>query len=58
MSCKAAVKAGDELSDAGMHQIIKDLYGQENRLTCPHGRPTLWALTQYEIEKKFKRNYK
>lgn len=58
MSCKAAVKAGDELTPAGMHQIIKDLYAQENRLTCPHGRPTIWALSHYEIEKKFKRNYK
>ncbi|MBA3954955.1 hypothetical protein H0X48_06570, partial [Candidatus Dependentiae bacterium] len=58
MSCKAAVKAGDELNTAGMHEIIKELYAQENKLTCPHGRPTIWALSQYEIEKKFKRNYK
>ena len=39
VSCKAAVKAGDELSNASMHEIIKDLYVSDNKLTCPHGRP-------------------
>ena len=58
MSCKAAVKAGDQLTTESMHEIIKNLYALENNTTCPHGRPTIWALSQYEIEKKFKRNYK
>ncbi len=58
LSCKAAVKAGDELSHASMHELIKDLYASENKLTCPHGRPTVWSLTKAEIEKKFKRDYR
>jgi DNA mismatch repair protein MutL len=58
VSCKAAVKAGDELSIPSMHEIIKELYTIENKLTCPHGRPTLWNIPSYEIEKKFKRDYK
>lgn len=58
LSCKAAIRAGDQLSIETMNQIVKDLYKIENKLTCPHGRPTIWALSEYEIEKKFKRNYK
>ncbi len=58
LSCKAAVKAGDELSMESMHQIIKDLHSTNNKLTCPHGRPTQWALTKSDIEKKFKRDYR
>lgn len=55
MACKAAVKAGDELTHAQMAQLIRDLYISPNRFTCPHGRPTGWQLPLYEIEKKFKR---
>jgi DNA mismatch repair protein MutL len=58
ISCKAAVKAGDELTPASMHELIKDLYDTENKLTCPHHRPTVWVISQSELEKKFKRNYK
>lgn len=58
ISCKAAVKAGDELSSMAIHELLKDLYTTENKLTCPHGRPTLWVVTIQEIEKKFKRDYR
>lgn len=58
MSCKAAVKAGDVLAKESMKDIISKLYLSENKLTCPHGRPTVWSLTKAEIEKKFKRDYK
>lgn len=55
MACKAAVKAGDVLTHAHMQQLLTTLHTTENRLTCPHGRPTGWLLSNYEIEKKFKR---
>lgn len=55
MACKAAVKAGDVLSHAHMQQLLSTLQTTENRLTCPHGRPTGWLLSNHEIEKKFKR---
>jgi len=58
MACKAAVKAGDELSREKMTEIINQLEQTENRLTCPHGRPTIWFLSLSEIEKKFRRDYK
>ena len=55
MACKAAVKAGDILTHAHMQQLLTTLHTTENRLTCPHGRPTGWLLSTHEIEKKFKR---
>jgi len=55
MACKAAVKAGDVLTIEQMENLLADLEKAENRFTCPHGRPTGWILTTYEIEKKFKR---
>jgi DNA mismatch repair protein MutL len=58
LSCKAAVKAGDELSSESMHSIISELYTCDNKLTCPHGRPTIWELKTSDLEKKFKRDYR
>jgi len=58
MACTAAVKAGDRLSMQQMQQLIHDLEKTENRLTCPHGRPTGWFLRKPDLEKKFKRDYR
>ncbi len=55
MACKAAVKAGDILTQTQMIQLLTDLEKSPNRFTCPHGRPTGWDITKHEIEKKFKR---
>lgn len=55
MACKAAVKAGDELSIEKIEQLLKDLQKTTNRFSCPHGRPTSWLLDTLNIEKKFKR---
>jgi len=55
MACKAAVKAGDELSAEKMLQLLHDLEKTANRMTCPHGRPTSWLISLNDIEKKFKR---
>lgn len=55
MACKAAVKAGDILTQQEMIDILEKLEKTPNKLTCPHGRPTGWLMSLYEIEKKFKR---
>ncbi|MBU3803691.1 MAG: DNA mismatch repair endonuclease MutL [Candidatus Cellulosilyticum pullistercoris] len=55
MSCRSAIKAHDQLSDKECHELIHSLLALENPFTCPHGRPTLVALTQSDIEKMFKR---
>lgn len=55
MSCKAAVKGSQQLSLPEMEQLMKDLMKLDNPYNCPHGRPTIIAMSKYEIEKKFKR---
>jgi DNA mismatch repair protein MutL len=54
-SCKSAVKAHDHLSTAECEALIKELSACRNPFSCPHGRPTFVKLSEYEIEKLFKR---
>jgi DNA mismatch repair protein MutL len=55
IACKAAIKAGDVLTESAMENLLNDLAKTNNRFLCPHGRPTGWTITLNEIEKKFKR---
>ena len=55
MSCKAAVKGHHHLSMPEAAHLIDTLLTLENPYQCPHGRPTIIAMSKYEIEKKFKR---
>ena len=55
MSCKAAVKGNMKLSAAEVDTLINELLMLENPYHCPHGRPTIIAMTKRELEKKFKR---
>ena len=55
MSCKAAVKGNNRLSAQETDALIGELLLLENPYHCPHGRPTIIAMTQRELEKKFKR---
>ena len=55
MSCKAAVKGNNRLSAQEADALIGELLLLEDPYHCPHGRPTIIAMTQRELEKKFKR---
>ncbi len=55
LACKAAIKAGDPLTQEKMQELLNTLTRTENRFSCPHGRPTQWLLSTRDIEKKFKR---
>ena len=55
MSCKAAVKGNNRLSEQEADRLIDELLGLENPYACPHGRPTIISISKYEMEKKFKR---
>lgn len=55
MSCKAAVKGNHTMSPAEADALIDQLLDMENPYACPHGRPTIIAMSRYELEKKFKR---
>ncbi|HJD46781.1 MAG TPA: DNA mismatch repair endonuclease MutL [Candidatus Mediterraneibacter norfolkensis] len=55
MSCKAAVKGNNRLSAQEVDALIGELLTLDNPYHCPHGRPTIIAMTRRELEKKFKR---
>ncbi len=55
LSCKAAVKANHSFSYEEASALIKELLTLENPYHCPHGRPVIVAMSQYELERKFKR---
>ena len=55
MACKAAVKGNHAMSHQEAEKLIDELLTLENPYHCPHGRPTIIAMTRTELEKKFKR---
>lgn len=54
-SCKSAVKANDKLSELEIKELVESLSRCENPFSCPHGRPTFFKVTKYEIEQSFRR---
>ncbi|MBL4590851.1 MAG: DNA mismatch repair endonuclease MutL [Phycisphaerales bacterium] len=55
MACKAAIKAGDRLSEVELDAIMKLREETDRAGSCPHGRPTTVRLTIEELEKLFDR---
>jgi DNA mismatch repair protein MutL len=55
VACRAAVKAGDRLSETQMQALFSGLLKCREPYRCPHGRPTLAVLNRDDLEKVFKR---
>lgn len=56
MACRMSVKANDYLSYDDQIWLLDTLRSCENPFTCPHGRPTIFTYTKYDLEKLFKRS--
>ncbi|MDY4416593.1 DNA mismatch repair endonuclease MutL, partial [Selenomonas sp.] len=54
-ACRAAIKAGEELSLAQMQIILDELSRTPQPFTCPHGRPTILKFSTDDMAKMFKR---
>jgi DNA mismatch repair protein MutL len=54
-ACKAAIKAGQKLTDSEIEQLLRDKVNAESASRCPHGRPTTIKFTLSDLEKQFKR---
>ena len=55
MACTASIKAYEYVSKEAVAILKKDLDLCDNPFNCPHGRPVFVKITNYEIEKMFKR---
>ena len=55
MACKAAVKAGDKLSDDELQALVTLRDAVERSSSCPHGRPTSVRLSIRDLERLFHR---
>jgi len=54
-SCKAAIKAGDKLSDVEMRVLIDQLFATSMPYVCPHGRPVVVKISLTELDRRFMR---
>jgi DNA mismatch repair protein MutL len=55
ISCKGAIKANQSLNRAEVESLYRRLKTCQNPYTCPHGRPTVIELSEYRIERMFRR---
>ncbi|MBT3464554.1 DNA mismatch repair endonuclease MutL [archaeon] len=54
-ACRAAIKAGDEISVYQVAELLNELDKKNVPYNCPHGRPIIIKFSYYELEKMFKR---
>ena len=54
-ACKAAIKAGQRLTDSEIEALLAERQYFESTNRCPHGRPTTIRFSISELEKQFKR---
>lgn len=54
-SCKAAIKAGDKLSEKEMRLLIDQLFATSMPYVCPHGRPVIIKISLDEFDRRFGR---
>jgi DNA mismatch repair protein MutL len=55
LACHGAIRAGQQLSNEEMRELIKQLEQTKQPRACPHGRPTMIHLSAHQLEKEFGR---
>jgi DNA mismatch repair protein MutL len=55
LACHGAIRAGQQLSNEEMRELIKQLEQTKQPRSCPHGRPTMIHLSSHQLEKEFGR---
>jgi DNA mismatch repair protein MutL len=55
LACHGAIRAGQQLGNEEMRELIKQLEQTKQPRACPHGRPTMIHLSSHQLEKEFGR---
>jgi DNA mismatch repair protein MutL len=55
LACRAAIKAGDRLSQAEVDALVRDRRIVPEAHHCPHGRPTSLTLSRQDLDRQFRR---
>ena len=55
LACKAAIKAGTHSTPEELQSLAELVWNDDRIRHCPHGRPVLFLLSKYQIEKQFRR---
>lgn len=55
MACKAAIKANDNNLKEELQYLTDEIFADSTIRHCPHGRPVMFKISKYELEKQFKR---
>ena len=54
-ACKAAIKAGNDMSESEICYLVDAVIENKTELFCPHGRPIAIKIDRKDVEKWFKR---
>jgi len=55
LACHGAIRAGQQLSNEEIRELIKQLEQTKQPRACPHGRPTMIHLSSHQLEREFGR---
>ena len=55
MACKSAIKANDKNSIEELQALAERVCNDESIRHCPHGRPVMFTMSKYNLERQFRR---
>ncbi len=55
LACKAAIRSGDHSDLQELQSLAEQVWENDAIRHCPHGRPIVFLLSRYQIEKQFRR---
>jgi DNA mismatch repair protein MutL len=55
LACKSAIRANDKNSRAELQALTEQVCRDVNIRHCPHGRPVMFTMSKYNLEKQFRR---
>ncbi len=55
LACHSSIKAGEIMHKSNIERLISDLFTCKIPYSCPHGRPIIFEMSKFQLEKNFKR---